>query len=436
MFSSPKQKRNNKKIASFFSALLIAGAFFALSNHPFVTGQSADDLQRQKADKQKSLQEIEKKIAGFKSEIKAIQGQANTLKNQISIVNLQIAQTEAEIDATEDMIDAANLEIADVTEKIVQTQNDIKKQKQVLRELIFEINDLDQRSPLEIALENDNFAQFLDQVQYTTSIQTKSQETLVKIKQLNADLEQRQAALKTEKANLDTLLKQLDLTIAGLNGQQAAKQDLLDQTRGQEKAYQALLTEEQKAQKALNDEIYNLDTQIAAKLGNNRIKPKRGLLAYPMAGTMTQGYGNTGFTSLGYSFHNGLDIAAKANTPIYAAADGVVAHTGTGEGAYGNWVTIKHNTGPFASHAIVSLYAHMTSFVVKAGQEVKMGDLVGFEGNTGNTTRLLYGPHRGYHLHFTVFDANGYGVAKGTYENIYGAYMVPYGAPYNPLDFL
>jgi len=70
------------------------------------------------------------------------------------------------------------------------------------------------------------------------------------------------------------------------------------------------------------------------------------------------------------------------------------------------------------------------------GQSVQMGDLVGFEGNTGNTTRLLYGPHRGYHLHFTIFDARGFGVQDGAYPNIYGPYTVPFGATYNPLDFL
>ncbi len=74
----------------------------------------------------------------------------------------------------------------------------------------------------------------------------------------------------------------------------------------------------------------------------------------------------------------------------------------------------------------------MRSYNVAAGSAVKMGDLIGYEGNTGNTTRLLYGPHRGYHLHFTVFDRKGYTVTKGSYGN----YYVPSGATYNPLNFL
>ncbi|OGE73867.1 MAG: hypothetical protein A3I07_01185 [Candidatus Doudnabacteria bacterium RIFCSPLOWO2_02_FULL_42_9] len=429
-------KQNTNKIKTLFSALLIASVVIIMSVNPHTTAQTADELQKQKADKQAKLADIERKIGQYQTEIKEVQAEAKTLANQIKSLNLEIAQTEAQIEVTETKIEVTNIEIADVTDKIIQTQADIKDQKTILKALIADINDMDQRSPLEIALENDNFDQFLDQVQYISTIQQQSQETLTKIKQLEAELEIRQAALKSEKAKLDQLRESLDLAKTSLVGQQRAKQQVLDQTRGQERAFQRLLTEQEKLEDALEKEINDLDSQIAAKLGKSRLKAERGLLAWPMKGTLTQGYGNTGFTKLGYSYHNGIDIAAPAGTPIYAAADGVVQATGTGNGAYGNWVAIKHSTGKFAGKEIITLYAHMSSFRMKTGQSVEMGDLVGFEGNTGNTTRLLYGPHRGYHLHFTVFDARGFDIADGARQDLYGAYKVPYGAPYNPLDFL
>jgi murein DD-endopeptidase MepM/ murein hydrolase activator NlpD len=435
-----KQKTN--RFGKFFSAVLIAAVFVLLGARPSVLGQSADDLQQQKDAKQQELQTVEQKINDYQGEIKTAQGQANTLNNQIKIINLQIAQTQAQIQATEDQIDAANLEIADVTDKIVQTEQGITDEKTILKSMLAEINDLDERSPLEIALENDNFAEFLNQVQYITSIQQESQDALTKIKQLQADLDIRQADLKTQKSNLDVLLSSLDQTNTSLSNQQNSKQQLLDETKGQERAYQKLLVSQQVTQKQLQDEINNLDNQISAKLGNSKLKPIHGLLAYPMQGVLTQGYGNTGFTALGYSFHNGIDIAAPAGTPIYAAGDGVVVATGHttasgADGAYGNWVAIKHDQGKFANSPIITLYGHMSSFRMTVGQQVKMGDLVGFEGNTGNTTAVLYGPHRGYHLHFTVFDARGFGVAPGAYPKIYGGtYQVPYGATYSPLDFL
>lgn len=436
MLHELKQKRITrinrfKKIAA---ALLTIAVVFAFYGNASVVGQTADDLVQQKAEKQRKLSEITKKINDLQGEINQRKSLAKTLNNEIAILNLEIAQTEAKLEETQAKIDTTNLEIADVTNNIVQTEKDITKNKEVLKKLISQIHDLDQMSPLEIALENDNFSEFLNQLQYTTNIQEQSQESLTQIKKLRQELELRNSELKKYSAELDALSDELELTQAGLDGQRVAKQQILDQTKSQERAYQRLLGESENLEEQIEKEIYDLDAEISRRLGNRRLPPKKGLFMWPMEGVLTQGYGNTGFTSLGYNYHNGLDIAAPAGRQIVAVYDGVVQDTGTGQGAYGNWVTIRHTvTG---GRQLISLYAHMSSFKVKRGQEVKMGDLVGFEGNTGNTTRLLYGPHRGYHLHFTIFDAEGYGVSPGTLTKQFGAYQVPYGASYNPMDFL
>jgi murein DD-endopeptidase MepM/ murein hydrolase activator NlpD len=427
----PKSKFDIRKLTSILLAAAVL--FVAYGNVP-VAGQAADDLARQKQEKQQQLNAISQRVRELQGEINQKKSLARSLNNEIAILNLQIAQTEAQLEETSAKIDATNLEIADVTNNIVETEKDIAKNKEVLKKLISQIHDLDQMSPLEIALENDNFAEFLNQLQYTTNIQEQSQESLNKIKVLRAELEVRNAELKTYKAELDALSEELELTQAGLDGQRVAKQQILDQTKNQERAYQALLKQSEGLEDQIEKEIYDLDAEISRKLGNNRLPPKKGLFMWPMQGTLTQGYGNTGFTALGYNYHNGIDIAAPAGRQIYSAYDGVVQDTGMGQGAYGNWVTIRHTvTG---GRQLISLYAHMSSFKVAKGDTVKMGDLVGFEGNTGNTTRLLYGPHRGYHLHFTIFDAQGYGVSKGTLVKQFGTYYVPYGAAYNPMDFL
>jgi murein DD-endopeptidase MepM/ murein hydrolase activator NlpD len=428
-----KQKRQRRTKAIIIALLTTAVVFASYSNVP-VLGQSADDLAKEKQAKQQKLAEVTGKINELQSQINQKKSLSKSLNNEIAILNLEIAQTEAKMEETQARIDTANLEIADVTNNIVKTEKDIAKNKEVLKKLLSQIHDMDQMSPLEIALENDNFAEFLNQLQYTTNIQEESQESLTQIKKLKLELEQRQSELKKFKAQLDALSEELEITQAGLSGQRVAKQQILDQTRSQERAYQALLSQSKGLEDQIEKEIYDLDAEISKRLGNRKLPPKKGLFMWPMQGVMTQGYGNTGFTSLGYNYHNGLDIAAAAGTQIFAAYDGVVQDTGMGQGAYGNWVTLRHTiTG---GRQLITLYAHMSSFKVKKGQEVKMGDLVGFEGNTGNTTRLLYGPHRGYHLHFTVFDAEGYGVSAGTLVKQFGTYYVPYGASYNPLDFL
>ena len=96
----------------------------------------------------------------------------------------------------------------------------------------------------------------------------------------------------------------------------------------------------------------------------------------------------------GAGWHNGIDIAAGAGTPIKAIADGTVINADTESkknDGFGNRVLIKHPDGK------TSLYAHMlTTPSVKVGQTVKKGDVIGKVGSTGHST--------GNHLHLTIVD--------------------------------
>lgn len=110
---------------------------------------------------------------------------------------------------------------------------------------------------------------------------------------------------------------------------------------------------------------------------------------WPIEGFITSRFGNrpSPFTGRGGEFHKGLDISARIGTPIYAPGKGTVTFAGT-DGGYGNSVIIQHGSG------ITTRYAHMQRFVVKDGQQVKRGDIIGYVGTTGRTT----GPH----LHYEV----------------------------------
>lgn len=91
-------------------------------------------------------------------------------------------------------------------------------------------------------------------------------------------------------------------------------------------------------------------------------------------------------------FHPGLDLSADIGTPIYAPANGVVelAEYNANNG-FGYLVVIEHNYG------FKTRYAHMSrKDVVKQGQFIKKGDLIGYSGNTGLST----GPHVHYEIRF------------------------------------
>lgn len=91
-------------------------------------------------------------------------------------------------------------------------------------------------------------------------------------------------------------------------------------------------------------------------------------------------------------FHAGLDLRARAGTPVYAAADGVVTRS-EASGAYGNVVIVDHGGG------LGTLYAHHRENLVRAGERVRRGQPIGLVGRTGNAT--------GDHLHFEVHWRDG-----------------------------
>lgn len=85
--------------------------------------------------------------------------------------------------------------------------------------------------------------------------------------------------------------------------------------------------------------------------------------------------------------HDGIDIRAPKNTPIYAAESGEVVHSGWMRG-YGRIMIVRHKGNYFTA------YAHMNKVYVKKDDKVKRGQKIAAVGKTGKVT--------GYHLHFEV----------------------------------
>lgn len=116
---------------------------------------------------------------------------------------------------------------------------------------------------------------------------------------------------------------------------------------------------------------------------------RKALLRTPIDGArLTSGFGMRHHPILGFSLmHKGVDFGALTGTPIQAAGDGVVDLAGW-NGAYGQYVRIKHGNG------YATAYAHMSRLGVKTGQRVRQGQIIGAVGTTGRST----GPH----LHYEV----------------------------------
>lgn len=104
--------------------------------------------------------------------------------------------------------------------------------------------------------------------------------------------------------------------------------------------------------------------------------------------TVTSGYGWRSDPISGQArFHHGVDLRYAYGQDVHAAAPGVVTFAGD-KGGYGTTVVVDHGNG------LETHYAHLSAADVRAGSQVKAGDVIARSGNSGRST----GPH----LHFEV----------------------------------
>lgn len=131
-----------------------------------------------------------------------------------------------------------------------------------------------------------------------------------------------------------------------------------------------------------------LDVSLTA-LGRLTARLDRLPIGSPVAGKhVSSGFGTRIDPFLGSAaMHSGIDFAAMTGTPVRASAAGTVTEAGR-NGGYGNMVEIDHGGG------ISSRYGHMSKIVVKSGDRVTRGTVIGLSGSTGRST----GPHLHYEI--------------------------------------
>lgn len=392
---------------------------------------AADDI----TDAQARLQVIGKLKGTLKDNLQKAEAQEIALQQQLQETQDTINQTIDKITAAERRIVELERQIAVLDAQIAEEQLELRKTKTEYATFVRAAYKSD-ADPLAQLLAAPDFQGFLNRavaIEHLTFLANKlidhihqvdvmlhTQQDLVKAKKKEADKQRadlidQKAALVQQQAHEQDLQNRLKQSIAqvkweitAIDGQSAA---LAQRIADMEIARQdQLIAEAEQAawQQAQFWMQHNLFTLPSAGANHSTKYP----LIWPLQqGSLTLLFGpcSQAFEppAFGYPhFHTGVDVAYNQGTPILAADDGVVvaADSSVINGqlvGYGNYIIVAHRNSFF------SLYGHLLGFQVKAGDSVHQGQLIGYEGSTGNST----GPH----VHF---------------EYRYG------GQPTNPLPYL
>ncbi len=379
----------------------------------------SDILLEQIKEKEAEIVKLEAEAQKFRDSLAKTQTQKKTLSNQLQIIQDQINQLQSELKITRAKISKTELNIKSFVSQINKKQQDINSRQKGIAQSLRAIAYLDNENIVLTLLNNDKFSDFLSQAQYVSNLQGSLYSDFKLLTEAKKNLEDLKGGEEQKKAELSELKQSLTVQNQLVQSQKQDKSQLLAQTKNQEIIYQKQISDIQKKQVEIQQEISSLEDKLRGEVSGVP-KARPGALAWPLIGRITQGYGPTsvtGFYNDAYKFHNGIDIAAYLGAPIRASLEGeIIASGDDGKYAYGKWIAIRHNNG------LTTLYSHFSIKSVNIGQYVNQGQIIGYEGATGFVT----GPH----LHFTVYSTNTFKVEKRWFG------LLPLGGSVNPFDYL
>lgn len=408
---------------------------------------SQTDIEKQIQDRAKQLETLNQAIKETQTNLNQVQQQKNSLQQQVKTLDVSISQLNLNIQADAVSSQKVGYEIDSINLDMGTIRKSIGDKADSITDLFRELQQTQNKSTLQIFLENKTLAEGLAATQGLEDIRSQLSEDILSLRDLQKQYQGKLSDLGDKKQELASDQQNLQNRKQIVQDTKQERATLLAQTKDKESVYQKQISDLQKQQEQIANEIEALDAALRSKVDPKFLPPmSSGVLGMPIKGTMssqtkgcsvqncTQGYGATTFAKYGYrgKWHNGIDFGIPIGTPIFAAEAGTVLATGNEDaycprGAYGKFILIKHNNN------LTTLYGHLSKWIVSPGQTVTRGQVIGYSGKTGYAT--------GAHLHFTVFATPTIPPATGakTPEGISWSKScgpLPIGGDLNPLGYL
>ncbi|MDF1497831.1 MAG: C39 family peptidase [Patescibacteria group bacterium] len=245
--------------------ILLIASFILM---PFL-GTKADivkEIEQKIVEKNEVVKNLENQAEEYNDLIKDLRIEEQSLENEIELLDAQVAQLNLEIQATQAQIEQTNLEINNILLRIQIKEEEIEKQKVILKNLIRTINNYDQETMLEIMLKSNEFSEFLNQAEYMNIVGEKIKEALDKLNRIRNELEEKKVEMIIKKDELSKLNNKLLNQKEIVDAQKNAKESLLKETRGKEYKYQDLLFNVRKQRKTILGDINKLKRDMQVEI--------------------------------------------------------------------------------------------------------------------------------------------------------------------------
>ena len=387
-----------------FPFMLAAVLLLGMMPEP-VQAASSDQIRQE-------INEYKAANKGIQEELNAIQSQYTENSNEIQDMVSQKEAIDQELNLLSEQIGNYNQEIAGYSQLVADAQAELDTAQQALDELsskhkerIRAMEEGGKLSYWDVIFQSSSVMELLDRVNMVQEINASDEKRIAEMTLAAQEVERSQKDLETEMHSLQESRNMLEATQATMELKREQSDELIRQLLDREEEIELLLDEASEKMNALMEEINAMEKQYQkAKYDEYLAKLAAAGTAPPSDAKWLRPLDTLRVTSpFGTRVHpitkrtrthNGIDFGAPAGTPIYATRDGVVTTASYQAGGAGYYVRLNHGDG------FGSIYMHMTNYIVKTGQTVKAGQVIGYVGSTGLST--------GAHLHFGVSYAGTY----------------------------
>ena len=344
-----------------------------------------------------SLKDLKDKLAKDKQTV-------NAIANKQKTVQANIKKIEKELDDVADEIDQCELNIKESKEKVVSLETEINNKQVEIDNLLnfLQVSD-GENVYLEYIFKAKSFTDFIYRSAVVEQLTKYNDELIEEMYNLIDENKKEQERLAKEIDKSEDAIVKLNKTLAKYN---LSMEDLVDDHKDAKADYEASKKEVEAYEKlykkyGCSDETSILDC-IDIPYADGFVRPL-------YKGTITSEYGLRYHPTLHYyRMHNGIDIGVPTNTPVYAAAAGIVTKitrvsnpNKRNSSCGGNVVYVKHRVN---GKEYTTAYMHLHSINVKLNDFVTMATVVGKSGGGESYDYCTTGPH----LHFGIMKGSSY----------------------------
>ena len=341
----------------------------------------------------------EQQMQSVLGQIRDAEGQINAIIGIIRSLDAQIAAQKDLIAKTQKAIDDLDRQIRFTEASLTRLHAQISVRDELLNQRLRYVDGHGSVNYVELVLTANTFNDMMNRIIGAQQVAASDRKLIDQLGVDRAQFDVASAGLTVQRAQVSSLLQQLQAAAAALEKNQATEKAALATQKQLEAQLASRYAQLELQRKAIDAQVAALQQQYEAaaqKAGGGT-----GQFEWPEPacgfGCISQPYGCVTFylemydPSCPYPHrkHTGLDIAAPYHSPIVAADTGVI-YFYPGSIGYGNMIMMIHGNG------YSTVYGHLAGYAggLSSGQIVARGDLIGYEGSTGWST----GPH----LHFEI----------------------------------